>query len=314
MKRIFLNGLLLVCTGISLIFTSCKTKGPTEPEIINYHNKILFTSSRSGKDQLYMMNPDGTGIRQITSGNYWNSSGRWSPDATRIVCNTEENTTTAGASMVVMNLDGSNKNILGYGSQMCWSPDNKKIAFIYLPMAESGYRFRFIYTINSNGTSRNQITTDSLEMLSSPSWSVNENKIYFVSNRYDLADYNGGEIYFMNYDGTGITRLTYTKNGHSYSSSISPSGKKIIFMSTMNGAIEGSIYMCDINGDNIILIATPPEGEIYNYPRWSPDEKSVIFIGVSGNESTKISIYKIGIDGINLTKLTDNADVADWSE
>ena len=34
----------------SIIFTSCDT---TEPKLNDYHNKILFTSSRFGKEQLY---------------------------------------------------------------------------------------------------------------------------------------------------------------------------------------------------------------------------------------------------------------------
>ncbi|MGE5798095.1 MAG: TolB family protein [Ignavibacteria bacterium] len=43
---------------------------------MDYNNKILFTSSRSGKEQLYTMNPDGTNIKQITSGQYWHNNGR----------------------------------------------------------------------------------------------------------------------------------------------------------------------------------------------------------------------------------------------
>ena len=294
--------------GVMISLNSCDT---TEPELFDYHNKILFTSSRSGKEQLYMMNPDGTNIVQITSGEYWHNNGRWSPDAQRIVCNTEEGTTTAGIEMVVMNSDGSNRILLGWGNQMAWSPDGKKIAFIYMPSAELGFRFRFIYTINTDGSGGRQITSDSLEIISSPCWSNEGNKIYFVSNRYDVTNHNVSELYYMNKDGTNVTRLTYTLDGKSYSPSISPSNSKIVFMSTMNGAAKGSIYICDIDGGNIILLVTPPEIEIYNFPRWSPDEQYIIFTGILTN-GTGTSIYKIEVNGNNLTKLADNASNPDW--
>jgi len=311
MKKLYLQIHLLVLLSSVLIFNSC---GSTEPETIDYHNKILFTSSRSGKAQLYMMNPDGTNIRQITSGQYWHSNGRWSPDASKIVCNTEEGSTTAGTEMVVMNSNGSRRTLLGWGNYMSWSPDGKEIAFTNMPMAELGLRFRFIYIINNDGTGRKQITRDSLEIISSPCWSNEGNKIYFASNRYNVKNYNVSELYYMNDNGTDVTRLTYTNDGSSYSPSISPTGSKIVFISTMNSAAKGSIYTCDINGNNITLIATPPENEVYNFPRWSPDEQSILFIGSVTDGTEKTSIYKIGANGRDLTKLSDNASNPDWSK
>ena len=89
MKNRYLYLLLLVLTAL----TSCDTTEPTDE--INYHNKILFTSNRSGRAQLYMINPDGTNIKQITSGQYSHSGGIWSPDAKQIVASTDENRNTA---------------------------------------------------------------------------------------------------------------------------------------------------------------------------------------------------------------------------
>jgi Tol biopolymer transport system component len=85
-------------------------------------------------------------------------------------------------------------------------------------------------------------------------------------------------------------------------------------MSTMNDALKGSIYICDINGNNIKLIITPPENEIYNFPRWSPDEQFIIFVEVSTDSNEATSVYKIGVNGQNLTRLADNAGYPDWSK
>jgi Tol biopolymer transport system component len=261
-----------------------------------------------------MMNPDGTDIQQITSGEYWHINGSWSPDAERIVCNTEEGTTTAGISMVVMDSDGGNRTLLGWGRQMSWSSNGSKIAFIYSPSAELGLRSQFIYTTNYDGSDSKRITNDSLELIYSTCWSSDGNKIYFSSNRHNTDNLNISELYYMDNEGNNVTRLTYTQDGSSYSASIAPSGDRIVFMSTSGNAPKGSIYLSDINWNTITLIISPPDSEIYNYPRWSPDEESIIFIGVTTDGNSSSSVYKIGIDGKNLIKLVENACSADWSK
>ncbi len=143
---------------IGLVIISLNSCDTTEPELLNYHNKILFTSSRSGKEQLYMMNPDGTNIKQLTNGQYWHNNGRWSPDAQKTVCNTEEGTTTAGIEMVVMNSDGSNRILLGYGNQMSWYPDGSKIIFSYWQGAEVGIYNNKLFSIDPEGKSRKVIS------------------------------------------------------------------------------------------------------------------------------------------------------------
>ncbi len=300
--------LILLFITITFTIIACDT---TEPKLTTYHNKILYTSLSNTKPQLYMMNTDGSGVQQITNDQYWHSEGRWSPNADKIVCNTYENSSTAGNEMVIMNPDGSNKVFLGYGNQMAWSPDGKQIAFVYFPSAEWGSMYQFIYVINADGTNLKQITSDSLEVINSPCWSKDGSKIYFASNRYDVSK-NYPEIYYMNNNGANVTRVTFTQKGFSVSPSISPAGDKIAFLSTMNNASAASIYISDLNGNNKILIATPPNNEVYNFPRWSPDGQSILFAALTG--SAKIFIYKVNIDGTNLIKLADNATSPDWSK
>src|SRR5690606_2597309 len=197
---------LLPVIFFALIFSSCDNS--VEPDETNYHNKILFTSSRSGIPQLYMMNPDGSEIKQITSGQYSHSGGRWSPDPSKIVCNTNENITTAGMQMVIMNSDGTNKQLLGIGSHMSWAPNGKEITFAFSPKAELGDRSRYIYIINSDGTDTVQLTNLLGIQDNTPNWSPDGTTIAFSSDR----DYQSGpysEIYLMNTDGSNQRRLTY---------------------------------------------------------------------------------------------------------
>ena len=152
-----MKALILTATIIMIIFfPSCDNS--VGPGGDNYHNKILFTSSRGGTPQLFMMNPDGTGIQQVTSGQYSHSNGRWSPDARQIVATTDENwSTDCYSKMVVMNSDGTNRHLLGCGSQMSWNPDNNEILFSNCPSCEIGILGIYLYITNIDGTNERKL-------------------------------------------------------------------------------------------------------------------------------------------------------------
>jgi Tol biopolymer transport system component len=307
-KKIIIIALIFV-----MLFIACDIFNPPSNP---YSDKILFTSSRSGKDQLYMMNSDGSEITQITNGEYGHSFGRWSPNADRIVCNTEEGYTTIGMPIAVFNSDGSNRIVLNPGSQMAWNPNGQSIVYIYNPSNEIGSNSEYIYTIDPDGGNLNKITNLEGENLSSPCWSSDGEKIIFTSNRHNIENRNSLDIYKMDKDGSNIERLTYTLNGKSYSVAVSNDGSKITFMSKLADSIWASIYISDIDGSNIQLVASPIAGKIYNWPRWSPDDNQILFYAGNTTTPARHYIYMVNIDGTDLHKVISDSSITscDWSE
>ena len=45
---------------------------------------IVFNSDRDGDSEIFVMNPDGTQIRQLTDSYNWDNEPAWSPDGKRI--------------------------------------------------------------------------------------------------------------------------------------------------------------------------------------------------------------------------------------
>ncbi len=45
---------------------------------------IAFTSDRDGDYEIFVMNPDGTEVRQLTDNDDWDCCPKWSPDGARI--------------------------------------------------------------------------------------------------------------------------------------------------------------------------------------------------------------------------------------
>jgi len=291
---------------ISLVMISLNSCDTTEPELVDYHNKILFTSRRSGKEQLYMMNPDGTNIIQITSGQYWHRNGRWSPDAKKIVCNTEEGTTTAGTSMVVMNSDGSSRKLLGLGYQMSWVPDGSLILFTYSALEIKDYDAK-LYSITPDGNNR-KIVSD--KYIGYNTFSPDGLKILFSKSdtllRIVLLDYPSFENpFYIGPHSSGYP--AYSPNSHEIAFSRTD---------TTNGTRLSNIYIMNGEGSNIRNISNHISEEHFFEPHWSPDGEKIIFLSYTTDGTQKSFLYMVNKDGTNLHKVIDDDSVTscDWSK
>lgn len=112
--------------------------------------QLAFVSSRTGYPQVYIINADGTGLRQITNEQEGACQPDWSPDGRRLVyvspCRQKQDYY-QGSSLYLIDANGENRTplptSLGGDFEPAWSPDGKRIAFTSL---RDGYME--IYMIN----------------------------------------------------------------------------------------------------------------------------------------------------------------------
>ena len=104
--------------------------------------KIAFAHAH----QIYVMNADGSGVNQLTTGPGLDDTPAWSPDGTRIAFQrTMIDDGNVFRDLTVMNADGTGVIQLGivfYG-QPAWSPDGKEIVYANV---------RDLSTVNADGT------------------------------------------------------------------------------------------------------------------------------------------------------------------
>ena len=126
LKSVFYIFLLtLVCGTVSPLFA----KTPTTP-------KILFTSSRDGNRDIYMMNPDGSEQVNLTQHPAEDMSAVWSPTGDKILFVSNRQGTRV-RDLYLMDPDGSNvrrvfkKKAKGARMYPAWSPDGRHFAYSY---------------------------------------------------------------------------------------------------------------------------------------------------------------------------------------
>jgi TolB protein len=146
------------------------------------------------------------------------------------------------SSLWLTEAEGKNSRILttdaGLQYDPDWSPDGKKIAYIY----SNGYRTNEIYIIDSDGKNKHKLTdNDALELL--PAFSPDSKTIAYVS------DVTGNyEIWLMDADGSNRRQLTDSK-GIDTRPCWSSDGSKIMFASSRSGELQ--LWIMDKDGGNL---------------------------------------------------------------
>jgi TolB protein len=214
--------------------------------------KILYTNTsplgNSATDGIYTMNPDGTGVTQLT---HSSSEGHpnWAPDGSKIVvCDR--------FSIKVMNADGSGQRQLTPGPDDCtaggpaWSPSGRKIAFSReAPSGDPEFNpltVDQIFLMDPDGSGIKNISNNGY-LDGDPIWSP--------SGGSKLLFYRQGDVYVMNSSGRGAS-VRAPSPDWDRPDSWSPDGTKVLFESTRGGAcsICSGIFVMNRDGTGIMRL------------------------------------------------------------
>jgi len=256
--------------------------------------KIIFTSLKTGNEDIFSMNIDGSDLTQLTNSPSNDMYPQITPDGKKILYTSDINGTWQ---IMIMNTDGTDKKQLtnnryrsGYATM---SFDGKYI--FYEVFIDNNWE---IFRMNSDGSNSIRLTFNPTADDWHPVAHPFEFKILYESGAIGSED-----IYFMNFDGTNITKVSdYPIRKRT--PCISSDGNYIAFAGFEQN--KSSIFLMNSDGSNVIRL-TDNHG-FDTHPSISPDN---MFITFDSNFSGNSEIYIMNFDGPNLIQLT-NIPGDDW--
>ena len=174
--------------------------------------RIAFSSDRTGDSEIFVMDPNGDNVVQLTNSPREDWQPSWSPDGERIVFASPR---AGNWEIYVMDSDG--ENVLQLTHRLAidwtpeWSPDGTRIAFAAKGEAgevvvaeESGEVVQAVpgkgtwdvYVMDSNGENVIQLTDHPMSDFE-PTWSPDSKYLAFASDRTEPVG-----VYVMNADGS----------------------------------------------------------------------------------------------------------------
>jgi dipeptidyl aminopeptidase/acylaminoacyl peptidase len=281
---------------------------------------------------IWIINADGTGNRQLTRAAGTDNDPQWSPDGKRIAFVSDRD---GRASIYLISPDGGEAEQLvdvpTRVEDFEWSPDGSRIAFLRSDesSAEEQRRVRekddarilgestrraHLHVVDVATRTPRRLTTGDFSIFNI-SWSPDGKTIAFDrAAGPGLDQLYHTDIYVISSDG-GEPRPLVVRTGMDRIPKFSPDGRSIAFTSwggEHDWLLEQQLYVTDIEGKGARKVSGAYDRTLESSFLWSPDSR---FLWFEGPMNTTNQLFRVNVDGTafrnvtNVQGLVDDVDI-----
>jgi Tol biopolymer transport system component len=260
---------------------------------------IAFRADTGNGDQIYTIEPDGTGQVQLTHLDGDNlEQPHWSPDSTLIAF--ELDTPDTCANVAYMDARGNDMVVLPLANgDVCegvpsFSADGQRIFY----EAFNGHRDA-LWSMTLAGTDRHWVTSCRGRGVTDPEVSPDGRMLAFT-----CSTHKGQALFASNIDGSHLRQLTPFSYEVGTKGDWSPDSARIMFIATAGDKVNTATIRPD--GTGLFWVTNYPAGGAAAYGNsYSPDGRWILLRIEDGG---LYALYKIHPDGTDLQQVTPFSD------
>jgi len=264
---------------------------------------IAFTRAKgSDPGQLYLVRPDGRGLRRVTHRRHGAGGASWSPDGRRILFSSSPRR--GGVQVFVKRLGGGVRQLTrgrDTYAYPAWSPSGKRIVAVRGHEARDGLHYESLVTMHADGSRKRVIYSGGRLSTSYPTWSPDGKSIAFVHT--DIGGTGADPTVYV-VPAAGGPERPVTDAGSQDHPDWSPDGRLIAYAYASVLAPEDiRVIRPDRTGDAPV---TDDPSASDDTPAWAPSGRR---LAISRNGR----IWTVAPDGSGLRQLTrGRTGVNDW--
>ena len=311
MSKRFKGRAMLIAGAGSAALGALLVTAPSQASFSGPNGRLLFEAPVGANRQLFTIQPDGTGLTQLTHfSDSGGTDGAWSPDGSRIVFTRHWDAGGPNEKLVLytVNADGTRLRALPRPGHLVveptWFPSGRRILFLEITSSR-------LKVINADGTGLRSAGVpgrggDSVCVFADgkraaflrPKASSDEVRAIFVAGLF----------------GKGLKRIT-PWGGYADKIDCSPDGRRIVFSKPEfgePGGISSNVYTVRTDGSELTQLTHESGGSVNaGADAWSPDGTRIAF---TSNRTGTYQIYTMNADGTGVTQVTSGPDahLAAW--
>ncbi|MFZ6026080.1 MAG: hypothetical protein ACOYYS_00075 [Chloroflexota bacterium] len=222
-------------------------------------NRIAFTSSRSGNDEIYVMNVDGSNLVNLTNNPASDRQPTWSLDGQWLAFTSNRD---GNDEIYIMRADGTEQTNLTQNPandrDPSWGRNGSLFGSTELIIFTTDRDGNLeIYSMRTDGQEPTNLTQNAASDVA-PAASIRNEKIAFTSNRT-----GNDEIFIMDIEGKNPANLT-NDAANDQNPTWAPDGSWVAYITNRDGNLE--VYAIRSDGSQRFNLSRNPADD--NYPAW----------------------------------------------